>query len=283
MTRRLTARGAGPEMLDASWDALVAAVVQAEDETHGLRSGFSSLDATLGGLEGVIVIGGLYGVGKTFLALQLAWQVAALNDAVVLFQSAEMSVGKLLSRIGRRMLAEHGASVGDIDSLQGAFKRVARRIRIEGPANLAPVRSLGGNVDALRSACGAEHAFVVLDSAHAIARRRRPGRAESFKDVLDRLLQDLRVLSDGHGACVLVLARQPKSGDARRGGFAFSGTASFEYDADVVGLLTGAAQRAPGAAKQRATLRFTKIRDHAVRDVPLTFLPAECRFEERWR
>lgn len=263
-----------PDTLDHHWDEFKAAVESRRPGVlRGLRSGIPALDSLLSGLGGVIVLGGLPGAGKTTLALQLAWDVAALNDdAVCLVQSAEMSISPVLDRLGKRALAERDLAVDALDEIRDDFARVASRLVLEPPSRLTPWEDMSSALDSLRRFRRAKRSLVVIDSLHDVARRAPVG--DSFKDALDVQVQHARAVADRSRAAVILVAHQPKSaGDS--GVFAFSGSATIDYVADVTAVLVAD----DDSGEERATrLRITKNRHGATGEVHLAFRPPEFRF-----
>jgi len=106
---------------------------QSPGKVWGLSTGFSSWDELTGGLHKgeVTVLGARTSVGKTTLALQVAW--AALSSGPVLFVSPEMGERQLLTRllamksgVSPRLLAR-----GELSDLE--WERVERTAQELGP------------------------------------------------------------------------------------------------------------------------------------------------------
>lgn len=265
-----------PDTLDRHWPEIKAAVeARRSGKLRGLRTGLDALDDLVSGLDGVVVLGGLPGAGKTALALQLAWDVAALNDAVCLVQSAEMSLPPIFDRLARRALAERDLGLDDLDGIRAAFVKVASRISLEPPSRLTPWEALGDALDTLRRHRRVARSLVVIDSLHDVARRAPVG--ETFKDALDAQVNRVRDLADRSGATILLVAHQPKSATGH-GAFAFSGSATIDYAADVTAVL--AADDDGDGEERTTTLRITKNRHGAPGSVRLAFRAAEFRFAE---
>ncbi len=76
-------------------------LVEHQDQTLGIPTGFSKLDQLLGGLQpsDLIIVASRPGVGKTSLALSIASNAALKSDAVVAIFTLEMAAEQLVQRM----------------------------------------------------------------------------------------------------------------------------------------------------------------------------------------
>jgi replicative DNA helicase len=79
--------------------------IQGKRDFLGLDTGWTHLNRVINGLmPGLFIVGGGPGSGKTTFVLQLAWQVAELNQVPVLFYSLDQAVDDLRIRTVSRVI-----------------------------------------------------------------------------------------------------------------------------------------------------------------------------------
>jgi replicative DNA helicase len=90
--------------LEPSWGMLLKEFEKGEGrELTGLSSGLEALDRKTMGLKGLIAVAGTPKMGKTTLALQLATDVARVNNALSIYYSLEMDRQTLMYRLLARI------------------------------------------------------------------------------------------------------------------------------------------------------------------------------------
>lgn len=118
---------ASPKPLTASWlNAQIGAIeAMQKAKQHGMAgisTGFKCLDDRTGGFApgDMIVLAGRTSMGKTAIALELAWR-AAMSRIGVFFASLEMSREQLVPRFYSSILASRGNLVPYFDIRRGAL------------------------------------------------------------------------------------------------------------------------------------------------------------------
>ncbi len=270
----------------------------------GIPSGFEALDKKTQGLDGLIVLGGMAGQGKTSLALHLALK-ACEAKLPVLYYSLEMPrwsiLTKMLTRLSRvdyseillkggqylggddwkqdaqefekfgRMLA--GLSVGEQTRLKNGHKvlkgisdRFYVRTLEHGDADIS-LEGIEKEIHLLKRRHITTNVFVVVDYLQVFP-------MGDYKDPMDRegrLMTGFRRLCERTGATILLISQKNKSGFENRVGLqTLKGNLDIAYLADVVMFL-----EAPHEESQEAIA----ARPAAVREtVPVNLTIAKNRY-----
>jgi replicative DNA helicase len=123
---------ASPEALVAEIVPVIDGLAQGQRAPNGIPTGWIDLDSMLGGLRpgNFVLIAGRPSMGKTALALNLAWRVASQNLTVGFF-SVEMSREELLMRLVSSLsgIDSHRLRAGafgdrDYDKMSSAFCQI---------------------------------------------------------------------------------------------------------------------------------------------------------------
>lgn len=225
-------------------------------EFLGLRTGFEALDKATLGLRGLSVLGGIPGQGKSSLALQLATEIARINDVPVLFYALEMDMKdlyvKTLSRLsgldyitlrvgseinGRRGQGLSGEETTKLTIAMGKFDEYADKVRIIDPGmcrdiSLATVRL---HVQQAKREYSADRVFVVIDHLQ-IFPCDKPG-LDDMKSRLDYLIAEFKAISVQLGATVLLISEKNRESYNKPELSSFMGSAGIEYGVDLALLL----------------------------------------------
>ena len=252
----------------------------------GLPTGISRLDNLLGGLqEGLTLLAGAPGVGKTTFALQLAGTVAPFAPVLYLsFENspANLTLKAICARGGVNPLdVQRGTA--DLARLRDGAERwrpIAERLAIiEGTAALTvpQVRAL-----ALRAMNRhkSDRCLIVLDYLQLMAKASAELRGmATVRERVETLGAMLRELSARLRSPVLALASQNRAeggyGNGKGGASldSLKESGDLEYGADVVLFLTPAKERQAIAPARAVDLTIGKNRNGDTGRVELIFRP----------
>jgi replicative DNA helicase len=270
----------------------VEAIVERVDATqagspsaNSIRTGFPSIDRTLGGglrRQDLIVLGGDVGSGKSSLALGIALR-AAQAGAPTLFLSGEMSEERVLERA---LAIEGRAAVDDLragnldDLARGAVGAAAVRIR-DLPFRVQPFSGLDD--DELERALATEsppRALLVVDSIQQVW-----AAAQDAEERIGESVRTLKRLALEHDVAVLAVAHLPrllsKRRDPRPTLDDLGGLGTVKQLADVVLAIYREEMYQPGRGMEGATeLIVGKNRNGATGFVDLYFYQRWLRFED---
>lgn len=235
-------------------------------EYLGIKTGLEGLDKATLGLDGLIVLGGIAGAGKTSLALQLAVEACDLGTPTI-FYSLEMPrraiLTKILNRLakvrysdillkGRKYLSDNPDETGQDyfsqeqakklnfgkDTLKGIGKRFYLRTRERAEAEIN-FDSVEQEINFIKAEHKAERVFVVIDHLQVFD-------AGDYKDQIDKegkLINGFKGISERTGATILLISQKNKAGFTSRGLQTIKGSVDIVYLADVVMFLEGERER----------------------------------------
>jgi len=231
----------------------------------GIRTGLSGLDKATLGLDGLIVLGGIAGQGKTSIALQLAFDACEIGTPV-LFYSLEMPKRAIFTKVFSRlsqikysdlMLKGRGYLDGtyeekqeadfnnlfatkEIDRLKearGKFEAIADRFYIRSreieDSNI-DFDSVEREINLIKAEHNADKVLVVIDHLQVF-------QAKEYKDQIDKenkLITGFKGISERTGATLLLISQKNKAGFESRGKLQdIKGSVDIVYLADLVMLL----------------------------------------------
>jgi len=229
----------------------------------GIETGINTLDRATLGMDGLIVLGGIAGRGKTSFALQVAVNICEKGTPVI-FYSLEMPkrmvFTRILSRIakvkfsdillkGRLYLdprdgdsqtegieAEKGSLKRGQEFLSSIGERFYIRSRERGEARIT-FETLKQEVEFIKAQHKAEKVLVVVDHLQVF------DAGEKYKDQIDKenkLITGFKDITDQTGATVLLISQKNKAGFTSKGGLqSIKGSVDIVYLADVVMFLEG--------------------------------------------
>ncbi|MBA7569406.1 hypothetical protein ES708_11145 [subsurface metagenome] len=229
-----------------------------EAKLLGIETNFNRLNKATLGLDGLLVLGGLAGQGKTSFALQLACGVCDLGTPAI-FYSLEMPrraiFTKILNRVakvrysdillkGRKYLTGEkieekllsdieasGLETGkDILKLIGEIFYIRSRERGEAEINFETVEQ---EIDFIRAEHKDKKLLVVIDHLHVFD-------VPQYKDQIDKeskLITGFKGISERTGATILLVSQKNKAGFLHSGLQTIKGSVDIVYLADVVMFL----------------------------------------------
>lgn len=238
-------------------------------ELLGIKTGIAELDKKTLGLDGLIVLGGIAGQGKTSLALQLAFDACELGTPTI-FYSLEMPkraiFTKILNRLaqvkysdillkGRQYLDETrqdksllGESVNiyslltkeQADKLKTAKEKLTNtsdkfylRSRESQEADIT-FESVEREINLIKAEHKADKVLVVIDHLQVF------NAGENYKDQIDKegkLITGFKGISERTGATIILISQKNKAGFTSRGLQTIKGSVDIVYLADVVMFL----------------------------------------------
>ena len=238
-------------------------------ELLGIKTGLAELDEKTLGLDGLIVLGGIAGQGKTSLALQLAFDVCELGTPTI-FYSLEMPkraiFTKILNRLaqvkysdillkGRQYLDETRQDKNllgeDIDFYKLLTKEQADKLK-EAKEKLTKTsdkfylrsreskeadidfESVEREINLIKAEHKADKVLVVIDHLQVF------NAGENYKDQIDKegkLITGFKGISERTGATIILISQKNKAGFTSRGLQTIKGSVDIVYLADVVMFL----------------------------------------------
>jgi replicative DNA helicase len=235
----------------------------------GIKTGLAELDEKTLGLDGLIVLGGIAGQGKTSLALQLAFDVCELGTPTI-FYSLEMPrraiFTKILNRLaqvkysdillkGRQYLDETRQDKNllgeDIDFYKLLTKEQADKLK-EAKEKLTKAsdkfylrsreskeadidfESVEREINLIKAEHKADKVLVVIDHLQVF------NAGENYKDQIDKegkLITGFKGISERTGATIILISQKNKAGFTSRGLQTIKGSVDIVYLADVVMFL----------------------------------------------
>ncbi len=290
-------------------------------EYLGIETGLGKLDKKTLGLDGLIVLGGIAGSGKTSLALQLAYGVCDKGTPTV-FYSLEMPrraiFTKILNRLaevrysdillkGRQYLDETRQDRNllgeEVDTNELLTKEQADKLK-EAKAELTKVsdkfylrsreskegeinfESVEREINLIKAEHKADKVLVVIDHLQVF-------NAGDYKDQIDKegkLITGFKGISERTEATILLISQKNKAGFTSRGLQTIKGSVDIVYLADVVMFLEGEKEEqgedlesviATFGKLKKTDLVIDKNRYNAPSKIKLDFDGEFSRFTER--
>lgn len=231
-------------------------------ELLGIKTGFEKLNKATLGLDGLIVLGGIAGAGKTSLALQLAFD-ASDTGTPTLFYSLEMPrraiFTKILNRLaqirysdillkgrqyltggeiaGRPLFSEDEANrlKGQKKIFEAIADKFYIRSRERGEAEIN-FETLEREISFIKADHKVEKVFVVVDHLQVFD----AGRDYHPTDQIDKenkLITGFKGIAERTGAVIVLISQKNKAGFTSRGLQTIKGSVDIVYLADVVMFL----------------------------------------------
>jgi replicative DNA helicase len=228
------------------------------DALPGVRSGIDRFDELLGGFqEGLTILGGGPGVGKTTLALQMALHAAG-GDAAALYVTYENSPEQLTLKgacstdgLSPRSVRRGQVPTEKVRAAAERWREKARRLAfVEGKTDLT-TGQVRGKAKRHMARTGADRCLIVLDYLQLYAKRAEQfGHLSDQRERVQAAGNAIRKVGMGLRSPVLAIASQNRatgnygggdaqetpSGSARLDSLKESG--DLEYSADAVAFLT---------------------------------------------
>ncbi len=287
----------------------------------GIKTGLTGLDNKTLGLDGLIVLGGIAGAGKTSLALQLAYGACKLGTPAI-FYSLEMPrraiFTKLLNRLARvrysdillkgrqyldeakqdktllgedidfyKLLSKEQAE--DLKKARGELVEVGNKFYLrtrESKEAEITFETVEKEINLIKANHdNAEKVLVAIDHLQVF-------NAGEYKDQIDKegkLITGFKGISERTGATILLISQKNKAGFSNKGGLqTIKGSVDIVYLADVVMFLEGENEKDTDVIAdfgeqtlKKINLIIEKNRYNAPSGIKLDFNGEYSSFEER--
>ena len=275
------------EVLDRFFDQ-IDLLQQNRGALVGVATGFSDMDALTGGLQksDLIILAARPSMGKTSMALGMAYGAAVSHGHSVGIFSMEMSADQLVQRLlsMETGVDSHRLRLGQIDD--GEWDRISRAFGRLAEAKIYIDDQAGASVMDVRSKARrlqAEHGLdlVVVDYLQLMSGRRSENRVQEISEIsrgLKGLARELNVpvvaLSQLSRAVESRADHRPMLSDLRESG-------SIEQDADIVMFIYREDKYEEDSEKKGiAEIIVAKHRNGPVGSVNLRFFDRTARFAD---
>jgi replicative DNA helicase len=259
----------------------------------GISTGFTKLDEMTGGLHSgeLIILAARPSMGKTALALNIAWHVATRLFQPVAIFSLEMSQESLLTRMlcAAARVDSQRFRTGYLNEKERQLLRAAANQMVEAPLHIDDTAGLNlmdmhAKLRRLKQS-GQKIGLVVVDYLQLMSAK---GRSENRNQEVSQMSRGLKLLSKELDCPFLVLSQLSRATETRVGDHRpqlsdLRESGSIEQDADLVGFIfrEEVYKRDREDLHGVAELILAKQRNGPIGTVPMVFLHAQTRFENR--
>jgi replicative DNA helicase len=282
-----------PGEVIANYEGGINAFLDPSKRIKGISTGFTKLDEMTGGLHAgeLIILAARPSMGKTALALNIAWHVASrLLQPVAIF-SLEMSQESLLTRMlcAAARVDSQRFRAGYLNEQERQKLRAAANQMVEAPIYIddtagANLMDMHAKLRRLQQS-GQKLGLVVVDYLQLMSMR---GRTENRNQEVSALSRGLKLLSKELNCPFLVLSQLSRATETRVGDHRpqlsdLRESGSIEQDADLVGFIfrEEVYKRDREDLRGVAELILAKQRNGPVGKIDLVFLHAMTKFENR--
>ena len=277
-----------PSQIISETEGGINAFLSPAKREQGISTGFTRFDEMTGGLRAgeLIIIGARPSMGKTALALNIAWRVADQQELPVAIFSLEMSEQSLLTR------ALCAAAHVDSQRFRAGYLNEQERHRLRKAAQRATEipfliddSASSSLMDIKAKTRGKKFGLVVIDYLQLMSSKKR--RDNRHQEVGENS-RGLKILSKELGCPILLLSQlsravETRTGDHRPQLSDLKESGDIEQDADIVGFIfrPEVYHRDREDLRGVAELIIGKSRNGPVGTVDLVFLHSQTRFENR--
>jgi len=281
----------------------------------GIETGIDALDKATMGLSGIVVLGGMAGIGKTSLALQIAFETCEKGTPVI-FYSLEMPkraiYTKILNRLskvgyGDIMLkgkpyldpeAQDTDLMGNKVDFHSLFSKdeaealEEARNRLMGIGDRLYIRSrergeeainfstLQEEINLVKVKHNTDKVLVVVDHLQVFdCRKYEKERVSDQIDKESKLIDRFKELSEKTDTPILLISQKNKQGFGSSGLESIKGSVDIVYLADIVMTLEGEDNDTTLSGLKRVKLVINKNRYNAPTTLVFNFNGATSNFE----
>jgi replicative DNA helicase len=267
-------------------------------EYLGIRTGLKQLDKKTLGLDGLIVLGGIAGQGKTSLALQLAYDTCKLGTPII-FYSLEMPrraiFTKILNRLakikytdillkGKLYLDQTGQDrTEEFNKAKEELKEISDRFYLRSLADKTKINfeNVKTEINLVKAEHKTEKVLVVIDHLQVF-------NVDKYRDQIDKegqLITRFKEISERTGATILLISQKNKAGLNTTGLQTIKGSVDIIYLADLVMFLEEEKEKDNVIAEygklKKIDLVISKNRYNAPCRIELDFNGEHSDFTER--
>ncbi len=267
----------------------LTAAYEKKGEIPGQKTGWLSLDAAIGGLEGLVVIGARPSMGKTMFGVNIAEYIAFREDKPALLFSLEMVKNQIAMRIMssqtgvRHSDCKFGTLSGDDFDMIGQFGNLARGEKLmicdEAMISLSKLKSVSRRFKKQFGSIGA----IIIDYIQLMDTGNT--KYTTRADELGKISRGLKLLSKELDCPIVALSqlsrevekradKRPMLSDLRDSG-------AIEQDADtIIFLYRDDYYNKQSKKRGVAEIIIAKARHGETRTIELSFQPQIMRFME---
>ncbi|MEP6715258.1 MAG: replicative DNA helicase [Terriglobia bacterium] len=282
-----------PREVIQNYEGGINAFLDPSKRIKGISTGFTKLDEMTGGLHAgeLIILAARPSMGKTALALNIAWHVATRLFQPVAIFSLEMSQESLLTRMlcAAARVDSQRFRTGYLNEQERQKLRQAANQMVEAPLHIddtagANLMDMHAKLRRLQQS-GQKIGLVVVDYLQLMSVK---GRSENRNQEVSQMSRGLKLLSKELNCPFLVLSQLSRATETRVGDHRpqlsdLRESGSIEQDADLVGFIfrEEVYKRDREDLHGLAELILAKQRNGPIGKIDLVFLHAQTRFENR--
>ncbi len=282
-----------PREVIQNYQGGINAFLDPSKRIKGISTGFTKLDEMTGGMHGgeLIILAARPSMGKTAFALNIAWHVATRLFQPVAIFSLEMSQESLLTRMlcAAARVDSQRFRTGYLNEQERQKLRQAANQMVEAPLHIddtagANLMDMHAKLRRLQQS-GQKIGLVIVDYLQLMSSK---GRSENRNQEVSQMSRGLKLLSKELDCPFLVLSQLSRATETRVGDHRpqlsdLRESGSIEQDADLVGFIfrEEVYKRDREDLHGIAELILAKQRNGPIGTVPMVFLHAQTRFENR--
>jgi replicative DNA helicase len=279
-----------PREVIENYQGGINAFLDPSKRIKGISTGFTKFDEMTGGLHGgeLVILAARPSMGKTALALNMAWHIAAKSFQPVAIFSLEMSQESLLTRMlcAAARVDSHRFRTGYLNEQERQKLRQAANQMVESPIFIDDTAGVNlMDMHAKLRRMNPKPGLVVVDYLQLMSSR---GRVENRTQEVSQLSRGLKLMAKELDCPFLVLSQLSRAPETRQGDHRpqladLRESGSIEQDADLVGFIfrEEVYKRDREDLKGLAELILAKQRNGPIGKIDMVFLHAQTRFENR--
>ncbi len=286
-----------PEEIIAGFPGGINTFLNPSSRASGLSTGFTRLDEMSGGLHDgdLAILAARPSMGKTAMALNIAWNVAVrLSQPVVVF-SFEMSAQSLLTRVlcSAARVDSQRLRAGYLNEQERQKLREAARAIMEAPFYIddssdGTVSEMGAKLRKFEAKNAQTPRLAVVDYLQLMVASKTRRAAENRNQEVSAMTRGLKLLAKDLNYPFLVLSQLSRAPETRTGDHRpqlsdLRESGSIEQDSDLVAFIfrEEVYKRDREDLRGVAELIVAKQRNGPIGKIDLVFLHAMTKFENR--